>query len=632
MAYPAFQEIDEIFMEELPTTDTTSDDEMLRLVQQGVAGMAPQQAARQDPESELAEEAEKTSLKPGPLLKWDDKETALNANWGNIPPSECELKSKDSTSPSWAYKTQLICVRPDDIGVEAGKWTDGYLTVPLDYEDPPSDKIQIKLRVRFANTQPAPRGLFVHHCGGPGTGRECFALKAAQTYMDMYDNYDIVAVDQRGIGDSYAFTPEGQIKNVLETTGPQCVPADFTQTAVEAALTEHQKQLEKWYNDPIWKSPNGKNFLDHCSTADFARDLDMLREQMGFEKLNIYGVSYGTSVGAHYASMFPEKADRIILDSTMPPSLDMREIIVENSGAIVETLTKLLRICEAQDGCPLKDPIKAFKQVQKDIEDGRLALCSSKDADAPEPVLCTTLKDPKIDRAFSASSFWVGFQSMLGSSTEHFHAINLLKKVHDRDMETLKQLNQPIFDEAGDRKLFTCDKSGGSQSAILGLDVGARLDVEKLTRVILDAKRVDGSMGFTIRYSHGAAMMSRNHAKGKPIGALGNSQVEALVISNSHDSQTNFRWSNRMHAAFPNGVMLNWQGLGHGVAHLQNIFWAGKDKDRCLSKVKTFVFQGVTPHLRANPVCETTTNMDLTAPCQTASGKEMFYACKPYKH
>ena len=59
--------------------------------------------------------------------------------------------------------------------------------------------------------------------------------------------------------------------------------------------------------------------LRHVSTADTARDLDLMRQDLGQPKLNYFGIFYGTFLGATYANLFPRRVGRLVLDGNVPP-------------------------------------------------------------------------------------------------------------------------------------------------------------------------------------------------------------------------------------------------------------------------------------------------------------------------
>ena len=57
-----------------------------------------------------------------------------------------------------------------------------------------------------------------------------------------------------------------------------------------------------------------KGILPYASTASVARDMDGIRAAMGDRKLNYFGFSYGTFLGATYASLFPDNYRAMVLD------------------------------------------------------------------------------------------------------------------------------------------------------------------------------------------------------------------------------------------------------------------------------------------------------------------------------
>ncbi len=65
--------------------------------------------------------------------------------------------------------------------------------------------------------------------------------------------------------------------------------------------------------------------LEHVSTTDVARDVDLLRAALGEDRLTFLGFSYGTFVGATYASLFPDRQGRLVLDGALDAQWLRRE-------------------------------------------------------------------------------------------------------------------------------------------------------------------------------------------------------------------------------------------------------------------------------------------------------------------
>jgi pimeloyl-ACP methyl ester carboxylesterase len=77
--------------------------------------------------------------------------------------------------------------------------------------------------------------------------------------------------------------------------------------------------------------------LRHVSTADTARDLDVLRQAVGDQRLSYYGFSYGTFLGATYANLFPERVRAVVLDSNLEPRAYVHPQIKANAGRLLTT-------------------------------------------------------------------------------------------------------------------------------------------------------------------------------------------------------------------------------------------------------------------------------------------------------
>ncbi|MGW2329629.1 alpha/beta hydrolase [Streptomyces sp. NPDC001700] len=201
---------------------------------------------------------------------------------------------------------------PEDVVAEAAPTVLRCATVPVpvDYADPGSARIDLMIS-RLASTDPDQRrGTLMLNPGGPGgSGLALPALLVARGIpASVLDSYDLIGMDTRGIGHSApvtcGFTPDGPyIANIPPYA------------ADDAAVTRQAKVAKRVARQCARHDRDGR--LRHLTTANTARDLDRIRAALGEEKTSYLGYSYGTALGAAYASMFPERSDRVVLDSNI---------------------------------------------------------------------------------------------------------------------------------------------------------------------------------------------------------------------------------------------------------------------------------------------------------------------------
>ncbi len=193
----------------------------------------------------------------------------------------------------------------------AGGFLCATVAAPLDYRDPSGAKIRLAV-VEHAATGPASRGVIFFNPGGPGgPGTVQLPQWIGFWPKELLREYDIVSWDPRGSGAS---------------TAVQC----FASEAAEGAFLgryalfpvgrgQQGAYIQRWREfGKICAARNGA-LLRHVSTADTARDLNLLRQALGQPKLNYLGISYGTFLGATYANLFPRRVGRLVLDGNVPP-------------------------------------------------------------------------------------------------------------------------------------------------------------------------------------------------------------------------------------------------------------------------------------------------------------------------
>ncbi|MFC4628720.1 alpha/beta hydrolase [Promicromonospora alba] len=182
--------------------------------------------------------------------------------------------------------------------------------VPLDYDQPDGTTIEIMIS-RLASTKPADRqGVLLLNPGGPGGSglsqpADMSALGMPSTVLDAYD---LIGMDPRGVGRSAPVS----CGFTVEQNYPGNVPR-YAEDA--AAVTEQARFARKIADQCAANDPDGR--MQHMTTANTARDMDLIRETLGEEKLSFYGASYGSALGGAYASLFPERGDRIVVDSNL---------------------------------------------------------------------------------------------------------------------------------------------------------------------------------------------------------------------------------------------------------------------------------------------------------------------------
>ncbi|WP_461119850.1 alpha/beta fold hydrolase [Saccharothrix stipae] len=183
------------------------------------------------------------------------------------------------------------------------------LVLPLDYTRPTADRISLVISRRKATDPARRRGVLVLNPGGPGgsgLGMPTFLANTEPAKV-----YDLIGFDPRGVGGSTALT----CRTVAELATVDTRPADseFPKWAAEASAAE----------DACQRAAGG--IRPFVSSANTARDLDVVRAVLGEEKLNYLGYSYGTYLGAVYGSLFPARLDRSVLDSAVHPEWIWRE-------------------------------------------------------------------------------------------------------------------------------------------------------------------------------------------------------------------------------------------------------------------------------------------------------------------
>ena len=185
----------------------------------------------------------------------------------------------------------------------------GTLKVPLDHRRPRGKQVTIAVSRIPATDQAKKRGILVVNPGGPGSeGLNWPSVVAQQTSGPVLASYDLIGFDPRGVGHSDPVTCGLTADELLPPTPYPGPDGSIAENVTEARSVARRCAAESG------------DVMPYLTTANTARDMDRIRQSLGQRKLSYLGSSYGTYLGAVYATLFPRNADRFVLDSAVDPS------------------------------------------------------------------------------------------------------------------------------------------------------------------------------------------------------------------------------------------------------------------------------------------------------------------------
>ncbi|MFB6618088.1 alpha/beta hydrolase [Streptomyces sp. NPDC085524] len=450
-------------------------------------------------------------------------------------------------------------------------WQCATLDVPLDYAKPEGETIPIALIRARARDKDKRLGSLVFNFGGPGGSGITTLPGAAKEYEALRERYDLVSFDPRGVGRSVPVVCLGD-KQLDAYYAQDSSPATPEQ---EKAFTDGIKQYQRACER------NAAKVLPYVGTENAARDMDRIRQALGDEKLNYFGISYGTELGGVYAHLFPKNVGRAVFDAVVDPTKNSEE------GALGQAKGFQLALGNfAQDCVDRGDECKLQGSTAKEIEENVIKLQKEL---AVKPI-------PGIgDRKLTESAATNGIAQALYSK----ELWPLLEQGLDEADGGQGQLLMALSDALNGRDEHgQYSNIGAANSAINCADSKDRYTLEQ-TKAKLPAFR---SASPVFGDFLGWAMMG---CTGWPVpGAWETPDVSApgsapiLVVGNTGDPATPYEGARKMAEGLGKdvGVELTYKGEGHG---------AYNSGDPCVqSAVNSYLVDGKIP--AAGTVCTAT--------------------------
>ncbi|MBK9180798.1 MAG: alpha/beta fold hydrolase [Acidimicrobiales bacterium] len=267
----------------------------------------------------------------------------------------------------------VVWSEPDARGFESAT-----LQVPLDHDDPSAGTIDLALVRRPASDPDRRIGSLLVNPGGPGASGIDWARQAPRLFPDaLLERFDLIGFDPRGVGASAAVAclDDDSLDRYLALDP---APDDQAELAeIEAATAELVAACQ---------ANTEAGLLEHVSTEDAARDMDLIRQAVGDERLTYLGGSYGSELGAVYADLFPDRVRALVLDGASPPELTRAEITEGQAVGFEQALRRFFEWCDRSASCRFaagRSAATAFDEIMASIDAKPLVAESSGD---PRPV------------------------------------------------------------------------------------------------------------------------------------------------------------------------------------------------------------------------------------------------------
>ncbi len=253
-------------------------------------------------------------------------------------------------------------------------------------------------------TDPKRRvGSMLVNPGGPGFGGSYLVTNADSYFSsDLLDRFDVVAWDPRGTGESTPFVDCVSDYDKYFTTDP--TPDNEVQ---HQALID----ISRAFADEC-ETHSGK-ILPYISTNNTVRDMDRIRAALGETKITYFGFSYGSELGATWATMFPTTVRAAVLDGAADPNADYMEGGLQQAAGFDKELSVFLARCSADPECYFHNGGKAeaaFDALMEKID--KKPIVVSKDRTPVNQAVAFTA----VSQAMYSSTMWSQLEMALANA------------------------------------------------------------------------------------------------------------------------------------------------------------------------------------------------------------------------
>ena len=478
-------------------------------------------------------------------------------------PVPAGLESFYTQKVSWytcAKKGTDQAASGEDTGFTCAK-----IKVPLDYDNPGGETIEIAVKKRAANGD-SIGSLFVNPGGPGGSGTDLVDSVGSYFSKNLLGSYDVVGFDPRGVGASTAIDCLTDAELDAERAGEND-PATPSATATVERARKMNGSCEQKTSTP--------GLLDHIDTISAARDLDILRAVDGQQVLTYLGFSYGTYLGATYAELFPGNTGRLVLDGAVDPSLSAQELALGQAKGFEASLRAYVQECQSsRKGCPLSGDVDSgVSQIREFLESTKTEPIPTSDDKRP---LTHDLALNGILGAMYQTSLWTSLNLALNQA---------MGNSGDPDGSALLTIADAIAYRQSDGSY-----SGNGAEALMAvncLDYPVQGDNASWEQGATAVKEASPTFNSQLLYpdAYCQGWGHKSTRKREKIAASGAAPI--LVVGTTGDPATPYAWSEALADQLETGQLLTWKGNGHTAY--------GRSNNCVKNAVDTYLLNGTMP-------------------------------------
>ena len=433
------------------------------------------------------------------------------------------------------------------------------LTVPLDYANPSGETLTLALNKRPGGKEAA--GSLLVNPGGPGaSGLETVREAVPNMFgQDLQRGFDVIGFDPRGVGSS---TPV-KCENPAEQDASRAEQFD---PGTEAGLEEMRRAGAEYAALCAKRTGAALGFVD---TVSAARDMDVMRAVLGDAKLNYLGYSYGTSLGANYAQLFPHHVGRMVLDGALDPTLGNDEITMGQAIGFENEIRAYMQDCLDSGDCPftgeLEEALEQLRGLFDEVE--------------AEPLVASD------GRSVPIIDFVNGFIVPLYDNSTWPMLTEALRNVADGNVDDI----QYFADLTAGREFDGSYTGNGTAAftAINCLDHPMNADVPAMRAEARELVQAAPTIGKYLAYGAVGCQDWKHPAKGKPGKLSAEGAAPIVVIGTTGDPATPYAWSQSLAEQLASAVLVTFEGHGHTAY--------GRSNGCIADAVESYLLDGTVP-------------------------------------